>query len=190
MLGAALWVLGAAQAGKLVQFLPSPVMSGYLAAIGYVVLNSAVTMTAGCALVEVECLYSGGHDSDGVAQMLVAMGFGVATYVAQRFTSGFVQTMLIPFVLLSLTLLFALLRAHFGSDVLAAWTLQVDATPLTVWHALRPVFELRTKSWLAATRAAASTASVVLLPSAIGRLLVCACRATQPLARRATRDVR
>ena len=44
-LGVTFWVLGAAQAGKLVQFLPSPVMQGYLAAMGYVMIDSAAAMT-------------------------------------------------------------------------------------------------------------------------------------------------
>ena len=81
-LGATFWALGAAQAGKLVQFLPSPVMSGYLAAVGYVMLDSAAVMAAGCGLLEVGCLRA----SPDAPQLALAMALGAALYVAQKRT--------------------------------------------------------------------------------------------------------
>ena len=57
MLGGMMWVLGAAQAGKLVQFLPTPVMAGYLAAVGYILLESASFMTTGCSLLDLSLIH-------------------------------------------------------------------------------------------------------------------------------------
>ena len=81
-LGVTFWVLGAAQAGKLVQFLPSPVMQGYLAAMGYVMIDSAAAMTTGCGLLEVGCLQA----SADTPHLAVAMALGVLLYAAQRLT--------------------------------------------------------------------------------------------------------
>ena len=81
-LGVTFWVLGAAQAGKLVQFLPSPVMQGFLAAMGYVMIDSAAAMTTGCGLLEVGCLQA----SPDTPQLAVAMALGALLYAAQRLT--------------------------------------------------------------------------------------------------------
>lgn len=166
-LGVTFWALGAAQAGKLVQFLPSPVMQGYLAAMGYVMIDSAAAMTTGCCLLEVGCLQA----SPDTPQLAVAMALGVALHVAQRLTTGLTQTFLTPALLLLLTLGFALLRAWLGDAVLATGTMNVSATPESAWRALLPVASLGSASWKAALQAAASTASVVMLPVAVGRLL-------------------
>jgi len=166
-LGVTFWALGAAQAGKLVQFLPSPVMQGYLAAMGYVMIDSAAAMTTGCGLLEVGCLQA----SPDALQLAVAMVLGVALYVAQRLTRGLAQTFLTPALLLLLTLGFALLRAWLGDEVLATGTMNVSATPESAWRALLPVAALGSASWQAALQAAVSTASVVMLPVAVGRLL-------------------
>ena len=166
-LGVTFWALGAAQAGKLVQFLPSPVMQGYLAAMGYVMIDSAAAMTTGCCLLEVGCLQA----SPDTPQLAVAMALGVALHVAQRLTTGLTQTFLTPALLLLLTLGFALLRAWLGDAMLATGTMNVSATPESAWRALLPVASLGSASWKAALQAAASTASVVMLPVAVGRLL-------------------
>ena len=159
-LGVTFWALGAAQAGKLVQFLPSPVMQGYLAAMGYVMIDSAAAMATGCGLQEVGCLQA----SPDAPQLAMAMALGVALYVAQRLTRGLTQTFLTPALLLLLALGFALLRAWLGVAALAPWTMHVSASPASAWRALLPVSSLGSASWQAALQAAASTASVVMHP--------------------------
>ena len=58
------------------------VMSGYLAAVGYVMLDSAAVMAAGCGLLEVGCLRA----SPDAPQLALAMALGAALYVAQKRT--------------------------------------------------------------------------------------------------------
>jgi SulP family sulfate permease len=167
LLGIMCWVMGTLQAGKLVQFLPTPVMTGYLAAIGYVMLDSAAVMAAGCSLLEPECLL----DSPDAPQLGLALVAGALLYVAQKLTSGLVQTVLSPAVLVALTLGFTVLRAAWGDEALSPWAMHVDASPASLWRALAPVAALDSAAWRAALRAAAATASVVALPMAVGRLL-------------------
>ena len=54
---------------------------------------------------------------------------------------------------------------------IATATMNVSATPESAWRALLPVASLGSASWKAALQAAASTASVCILPVAVGRLL-------------------
>ena len=48
--------VGVLRVGNLVQFVPSPVMAGYQASIGYLLLNSAATLSSGCSLLQPACL--------------------------------------------------------------------------------------------------------------------------------------
>ena len=54
--GVAFYLLGAARVGRAVQFVPTPVVSGYLASIGYLLLNGTSSMLTGCTLGSVGCL--------------------------------------------------------------------------------------------------------------------------------------
>ena len=50
LIGGSEWLLGRLAVGKAVQFMPAPVMSGFLASIGFVQLDSCCKMVTGCAL--------------------------------------------------------------------------------------------------------------------------------------------
>lgn len=99
--------LGVARVGKIVKFMPTPIMSGYLASTGYVQFHSSSTMVTGCGILQIECL----SKSDKLPVLLGACLLGFALYVARKNTTGLTQTLLIPVVVVSVTLIFQMLRA-------------------------------------------------------------------------------
>eukprot|EP00965_Chrysotila_dentata_P047521 1575905-Pleurochrysis_carterae.AAC.2 len=78
LMGVSEWLLGALQVGKVVQFVPTPVMTGYLASIGYILLDSCTKMVTGCGILNVTGLQASGK----IDQLAVAFFIAVGLYQA------------------------------------------------------------------------------------------------------------
>lgn len=113
--------IGVARVGKIVQFVPAPIMSGYLASTGYVQLHSSSRMVTGCGLLELECLAS----SPLLPYLSAAVCLGLALYVIRKHTHGLAQTLLIPGVAVIAAALFQATRLFLPEEWLAPLTLQL-----------------------------------------------------------------
>ena len=102
----------------------------------------------------------------------MAMVAGGALCTAQRTLRGPLQAAVMPAALLASVAAFGLARAWLGSAATTAWAMQVDGAAARVWPAVAPLLSLDSRSWMAALRGAVAAASVVALPTAIGRLLI------------------
>ncbi|KAL1529954.1 hypothetical protein AB1Y20_000882 [Prymnesium parvum] len=163
--GGSYLVLGMARLGQIVKFVPAPIMSGYLASIGYVQLHSASRMVTGCGVLDVHCLRA----SPALSQLASAFALGLALYVVRKSTRGLVQTLLIPFAVVGATLGFQLLRLTRWAGHLEALTFDLPrgASVFTLLDGM----ELGQASYDVAFSEAAATTLLSILPNVIGRLL-------------------
>ena len=115
---------------NVVQFMPSPVMFGYQASIGYLVVDSAAKLAVGCSkLFGTEC--HGSLEHWMATQLALAMGLGTLLSVVQNtgFLGGFSRILVLPTILVLATILFQValqLEPWHGTD-LEHWTMQLPA---------------------------------------------------------------
>jgi hypothetical protein len=111
--------LGTARLAKIGQYVPSPVLAGYQASIGWLLLDSCVAMSAGCSLLAPECLAAPPRQ----LRLGLALSFGAALFVAQRCSRGILKFLLMPALLVSSVLAFHVARPHLADA--DEWTLRV-----------------------------------------------------------------
>eukprot|EP00966_Prymnesium_polylepis_P135721 3137383-Prymnesium_polylepis.2 len=116
MQGLAFYLLGAARVGRAVQYVPTPVISGYLASIGYLLLNGVASMLTGCTLVQPACLSA----APAAPQLPLALAVGLALFSIERTCKGAVRTAAAPCVLAVATVSFQLAQAA-ADDPLDVW---------------------------------------------------------------------
>jgi SulP family sulfate permease len=118
-LGVGYVAVGFLQVCNVVQFVPTPVMAGYQASIGYLLLDSASTLASGCSLLNPECLTPlDATRMRAIVQLLIATGLGVSLHVATQRAEGVMRTMMMPSLFLLITVLFQLLKAFAAPGTL------------------------------------------------------------------------
>ena len=160
--------VGVTRVCNVIHFVPSPVMAGYQASIGYLLLESASTLASGCSLLHPACFV---ENSTAVYQLLAAVWLGVGLHVAQRYTEGVTRTVLMPSLLLTVSTAFQLIQYVFPhlADY-QSWSLEIPtehssslAYDLDFWHI----------DWSLAFNEATLTAVTAFVPNLLGKLLQC-----------------
>ena len=178
--------VGVLRVGNLVQFVPSPVMAGYQASIGYLLLNSAATLSSGCSLLQPACLVR----LQSLTQVIVAAALGVGLFAAQRHTTGVMRILILPAMLIGTTLAYqlALLLQPWHGLNLTDWSLQLAGTGrwraedsalplppaasgLASIVALPADLDAGSISWALAGQEALLTAVTAFVPNLLGKLL-------------------
>lgn len=80
-LGILFWVLGRFHLGDLVRYVPYPVIGGFMAGTGWLLLRGAIVSTSGTPFTT-EALFA----TDALVRWLPAVGFGVLLFFATRLT--------------------------------------------------------------------------------------------------------
>lgn len=128
-LGAGYVAVGYMRVCNVVQFVPTPVMAGYQASIGYLLLDSASTLASGCSLLNPQCFsLLEPERAKALTQLLLATCLGVGLHVATQRTAGVMRTMMMPSLFFLSTLIFQLFKA-----------VAPDALDLSDWFALSRV---------------------------------------------------
>ena len=128
-LGAGNVAVGYMRVCNVVQFVPTPVMAGYQASIGYLLLDSASTLASGCSLLNPQCFsLLEPERAKALTQLLLATCLGVGLHVATQRTAGVMRTMMMPSLFFLSTLIFQLFKA-----------VAPDALDLSDWFALSRV---------------------------------------------------
>uniref|UniRef100_A0A6S9X590 STAS domain-containing protein n=1 Tax=Chrysotila carterae TaxID=13221 RepID=A0A6S9X590_CHRCT len=173
LMGVSEWLLGALQVGKVVQFVPTPVMTGYLASIGYILLDSCTKMVTGCGILNVTGLQASGK----IDQLAVAFFIAVGLYQIHKCTKGqAVQPFLVPVALISGTIVYQLICSNSapGSELdvyLSGWTLQFPKVDVTLLTLLTELDVTHVDLRICVVSSLFTTATAIL-PNAIGKLLV------------------
>ena len=165
MTGLAYLLMGAAKVGRLVQYVPTPVISGYLASIGYLLLNGTAQMVTGCSTVDAACLASNASSP----QLPIAHLLGLFLFTVERKASPLARTLVAPVLLLVSTGAYQAARYALDED-LALWRLHVSEGA-TLWT-LPDALDLANVSWGVAFFEALQTSCVCFVPAAIKTLLV------------------
>ena len=185
--GLIFWLMGAVHLGRAVQFVPTPVVSGYLASIGYLLLNGTVTMLTGCSIIAPGCVL----DAPEAPQLLTSTVLGLCLYLTESHTTGLRRSLIMPCVLIVTVAIFQTAQRATG-DPLNSWKMHVDdSTVGSLLHVL--VGEASSgsgPSWGAAIYAGVLTCLVSVVPAAIKTLLVLTgYDKTTAVARGDTRDI-
>ena len=176
MLSAGYIATGVLRVCNVVQFVPSPVMAGYQASIGYLLLDSAATLASGCSLLQPACL----ADPAKAAQLVLAASLGITLFVAQQKMKGVARILVLPAMLGLTTLLFQ------GATVLATlpgwtawhgielsgWTMELPATQSIL--SLPADLGFSNICWRLALNEALLAAVTAFVPNLLGKLLQCA----------------
>ena len=160
--------VGVLRMGKAVQFVPSPVMAGYQASIGWLMLDSASTLASGCSLKRPECLL---QSAERGTLWLLAAGLGTVLYIMQQRLTGVSRILVLPGMLFTVTLAFQLalyLQPQHGID-LTGWALKPPAHQSFL--NLPSDLHLSAVSWKVATNEALLTALTAFVPNLLGKLL-------------------
>ena len=172
------YLLGVARMGIFAQFVPSPVMAGYLASIGYVMLHSAVEMVAPQSRPG-----SGGWMAFTAPQanpaLVIAILLGAAIFSIQRLRPAYTPVIVPACILLSTAAFHAVRLTAFTdaaeqADLLERWTLSFsrpqaaeDAGPLAFFSSL----QIAEADWRFAVSETVEVLAASILPNAVGRLL-------------------
>eukprot|EP00900_Chrysochromulina_parva_P012772 jgi/Chrpa1/21496/Chrysochromulina_OHIO_Genome00011407-RA len=132
-------------AARLVQFVPLPVRCGYLAASGFVMLDSAVKMTTSCRVTAIGCLFTTMPIDRWRSAISIALGttFYASKHLAPQIlpcslgTSGarLFNALLVPVSIVVASIICAcILVSDAGEQVLDGWTIRVpdSATVLSL----------------------------------------------------------
>ncbi|MDH4412058.1 MAG: SulP family inorganic anion transporter [Rhizobium sp.] len=165
--GAVFWLFGLCRFGRLVRFMPYPVVAGFLAGSGWLLIQGAVMMIVGDqSLVDLFVRHDG---QQALANLYVAVVFAVVMiFCLRRSTSPLTM----PLVLLGGGVLFYAMLAVMGVESEQARALQwLPAMPSGQGFALpHPVDVLKSADWSVVLDAAPAITSVALL-GMIGLLL-------------------
>ena len=157
--------LGVAKVGKLVELMPSPVISGYLVSMGFAQLSSAAKLISGVPLTDPVSL----AHSPLLPSFLVALGLGSTVYVLQRKTTGLVNVLVMPtFLGLSITT-FAVLRLLLPAAALSGASFEVPASVDLLKTIER--LDLSNIDWKLAFTSAVPISVTSMVPNTFGRLL-------------------
>ena len=163
--------VGYAQVCNVVQYVPTPVMSGYQASIGYLLLDSASTLASGCSLTQPQCFLQHGTSWTDVVQLMAAITIGAFLMRAQQQLDGVLRTMVIPVTLFVTSLVFHVVRALApeGMDF-SQWSLAIPNSRQSVFT-LPADLEVSSIDWTVAAREAGLTALTAFVPNLLGKLL-------------------
>ena len=142
VIGVALYVLGATKMGKWIRFVPFPVVSGFMAASGWLLGLGGIAVLAGAHMSwsEVGEIASGHH----LPQILAGLGFATALWLSQRIRNP----LTFPALLVATVVLVHAVRVASGCSIEAAreagWLLNVGrnseiANPLMLLHAVQAI---------------------------------------------------
>ena len=178
VLGIFFRALGHLGIGHALAFAPAPVLKGYLASMGIVLINSVFKMTTTCDMTEISCVTS----SSDLNQLVIALCLGIALFAAQTSPSSnpIIQQLLLPATLVVGTGLFQMswpLGRSKGEY--ERWVLDLSSNQSYPLFSLPNYLKLDSIRWADAVRSAFYVAGTAALPSAIGRLLVLSSLETQ-----------
>jgi len=166
MLGITYVVIGHMRVCKVVQFVPSPVMAGYQASIGYLLLDSASALVGGCSLIDFFSCITSVHE---FGQFFLTGFVGFALYMLQLRSRGVLRSLWMPSFLLISTLLFQMFRFLRPDVDVSGWLIdmpnQEDASVLP------DDFRLSEVDWMLAANEALLTSVTAIVPNIIGKLL-------------------
>lgn len=142
VIGVALYVLGATKMGKWIRFVPFPVVSGFMAASGWLLGLGGIAVLAGAHMSWSEVgEIAGGHH---LPQILAGLGFAAALWLSQRLRNP----LTFPALLVATVVLVHAVRVTGGYSIEAAreagWLLNVGrnseiANPLMLLHAVQAI---------------------------------------------------
>ncbi|GAB3441691.1 SLC26A/SulP transporter family protein [Insolitispirillum peregrinum] len=165
--GACFWLFGTLRLGGLVRFLPYPVVAGFLAGSGWLLIEGAAVMLSGSH--QASALFSTLADPLALAKILPAGLFAVALLLALRRSAN---PLIAPLVMVGAGgVFYALLAAgDVSTDQARAWS-WLPTTPADGTIALpSPVWVVQNADWRAVLATTPAMASAVVL-SMIGLLL-------------------
>ena len=157
--------LGHARVGKLVELMPSPVLSGYMLSIGYTMLSSAAVMLTHFSLAELPALVQ----SESFPKFVVALVIGLAVYTLQQRTVGLASSLVIPIFLMVCVLTFGAARLVCPVDVLAGSFFAVPGDA-SLWSFLERIPQ-QTIHWPLVFTNCLQISFTSFVPNLIGRLL-------------------
>jgi len=165
--GAVFWIFGLCRFGRLVRFMPYPVVAGFLAGSGWLLIQGAVMMIVGDrSLAE---LFVRPEGQQALANLYVALVFAtVVTFALRRSTSPLTM----PLLMLGGGALFFAMLAAIGADVEQARAMHwLPAMPPGGGLALpQPLEVVTTADWSVVVLALPAIVSVALL-GMVGLLL-------------------
>ncbi len=165
--GLVFWIFGLCRFGRLVRFMPYPVVAGFLAGSGWLLIQGAVMMVVGDrAIVDLLVRPDG---QQALANLYVSVVFAVVMVFALRRSTS---PLTMPLVLLGGGLLFYAMLAVIGVDSDQARTMQwLPALPPGDGFALpQPAHVVMTADWTVVLQALPAIISVALL-GMVGLLL-------------------
>ncbi|MGQ2969339.1 MAG: SLC26A/SulP transporter family protein [Allorhizobium sp.] len=165
--GLVFWIFGLCRFGRLVRFMPYPVVAGFLAGSGWLLIQGAVMMVVGDrAIVDLLVRPDG---QQALANLYVSVVFAVVMVFALRRSTS---SLTMPLVLLGGGLLFYAMLAVIGVDSDQARAMQwLPALPPGDGFALpQPAHVVMTADWAVVLQALPAIISVALL-GMVGLLL-------------------
>ncbi len=139
--GILLFALGAFRLGVWLRFIPYPVIGGFLAASGWLLVTGGIEVMTGIALGFSIEPFAALFGADRLPQLLLGAGFAIGVFILRRVTNSFLVLPVTFFVLVVVVNLFLLV---FGfSDTLGgrpAWYLD-GLTEIQFWTPVQAVLE-------------------------------------------------
>lgn len=176
LLGAVFASLGLFRVGRIVQFVPSPVMSGFLGSMGWVQLDATCRITTGCPAIDWGCLTKLEQPQHSASQLMIALLVGLALFLLQGYaaTRPALQQLVVPSTIIIMTVLFQAAHLVVPAAALAEWTIRLPGDQSL--HALLSLpslmaDEIENVRWTAALEQACTVAMSAVLPCVMTRLL-------------------
>ena len=170
LIGILLAGLGLSRIGRAAQFVPAPVMAGFLASMGFVQLDATCRMIAGCSLIS---LHQHSCPPYVVSQLVAAFVGGAAMYASQEIGQACKSNLLtqgaMPLSILAAVVGFQVAKLFVSDDAIAAWSLDLPAGDALT--SIPAALDLGKVHWLAAARESLPATLAASVPSVIQRLL-------------------
>ena len=151
--GLLLFAIGALRLGQLLRFVPYPVIGGFLAASGWLMISGSVEVITGVSSDDnmLERLTS----ATNLSKLAVACGFAAAVLIARKRSESF---FVLPVIFFVATVVLDFVLWVIGGATASSWYL-AQSGPLELWWPLS-VAQQKDVDWLTLFKASAETGAV------------------------------